>query len=430
MKTLRIAVAGLGNVGLGVLSLLRANRDVIASRTGCFLDVVAVSARDRTKDRGISFDNMKWLDHPSLLAELPEVDVVVEAIGGENDPALSLVQKALAAGKDVVTANKALLAHHGKELACAAEEAGKSLKFEAAVAGGIPLIKMLREGLAANRISGLYGILNGTCNYILTSMEASGRSFGDVLSEAQKQGYAEADPTLDIDGGDTAHKLCLLTSLVFGVSPDLPELSVQGIRRISLADIRAASELGYSIKLLGCAFQESGGEIFRFVGPAMVPLASPLSHVTGAMNAVSMMGDFIGPSFIEGKGAGAGPTASAIVADLIDLAMGRKTPVFGLPVANLQKASWANVAAWGGKFFLRVEVKDQVGVIADLAKILRDEGISIETLVQKAQAVNQPVVVLITTHDTTWGQIDLAMARVGQLGSVAGPPLVLPMLNI
>lgn len=430
MKTLRIGIAGLGNVGMGVLSLLRANRDLIASRTGCFLDVVAVSARDRTKNRGVSFEKMTWLDHPSMLADLSDVDVVVEAIGGENDPALSLVQKSLASGKDVVTANKALLAHHGKALASAAEEVGKSLKFEAAVAGGIPLIKMLREGLAANRISGLYGILNGTCNYILTSMETSRRSFETVLVEAQKQGYAEADPTLDIDGGDTAHKLCLLTSLVFGVSPDLPELSVQGIRRISLADIQAAFELGYSIKLLGCAFQEAEGKIFRFVGPSMVPLTSPLSHVSGAMNAVSMMGDFIGPSFIEGKGAGAGPTASAIVADLIDLAMGRKTPVFGLPVANLQKASWASVEAWSGKFFLRIDVKDQVGVIADLAKILRDEGISIETLVQKAQATDQPVVVLITTHDTTWGQIGLAMTRVGQLTSVANPPLILPMLNI
>lgn len=430
MRTLKIALAGLGHVGVGVLSLLSLNRDVIASRTGCFLDVVAVSARDRTKNRGFSFEKMIWFDDPLQLAALPEVDVVIEAIGGETDPALSLVRKALSSQKDVVTANKALLAHHGKELARVAEDSGRSLKFEAAVAGGIPIIKMLREGLAANKISGLCGILNGTCNYILTRMKTSGEGFESVLAEAQKLGYAEADPTLDIDGEDTAHKLSLLTSLVFGVSPDLPELRVEGIRRISLPDIRAAFELGYAIKLLGCAFQDPDGRIFRFVGPSMVPLSSSLSHVTGAMNAVSMVGDFIGPSFIEGKGAGAGPTASAIVADLIDLTMGRKTPVFGLPVENLRKASWAGIESWRGRFFLRIQVRDEVGVIADLARILRDEGISIGTLVQKAQDPGQLVSVLVTTHETTRGQVELAMTRVGHLESVSNPPLVLPMLNI
>ena len=327
-RPLAIAVAGLGTVGAGVVKLLRANADIIAARAGRPIAITAVSARERNRDRGISLSGLRWYDDPVALAADPQVDVVVECIGGSEGPARALVQAAIAAGKHVVTANKALLAVHGAALAQASEARGVALAFEAAVAGGIPAIKALREGLAANRIQRVAGILNGTCNYILTVMREQKREFAEVLAEAQKLGYAEADPSFDIDGIDAAHKLAILAALAFGRPVDFSAVHVEGIREVSALDIALAEELGYRIKLLGIARREEGGISTR-VHPCMVPISAPIARVDGVFNAVVAEGDFVGRVMMEGRGAGEGPTASAVVADVIDIARGRFTPVWG-----------------------------------------------------------------------------------------------------
>lgn len=348
MTVLKVGIAGLGHVGGGVFRLLSDHAGLVAARAGREIRVVAVSARDPRRERGISLAGIRWVEDLENLAKDPEIDVVVETMGGQGDPALSLIREALRSGKDVVTANKALLACHGLFLARLAEETGRSLKCEAAVAGGIPIIKILREGLAANRIQGISAILNGTCNYILTVMEESGRSFADVLAEAQEKGYAESDPSLDVDGGDTAHKLVLLAALAFGVEPDADGFCPRGIREITARDMETAKKQGCRIKLLGLLKEQEGGEIFRFVGPVLVPLSSPLAHVEGVRNGVEILSNPVGPIFVEGKGAGAGPTASAIVADLMDLAMGRRTPVFGVAAKALGRARWSAPQRWDG----------------------------------------------------------------------------------
>jgi len=304
---LSVAVAGLGTVGGGVLKLLRDNADIVAARAGRPIAVTAVSARDRTRDRGVSLSGLRWYDDPVALAADPAVDVVVELIGGTDGPARTLVQAALAAGKPVVTANKAMLAVHGASLAAVAEEGHVPLAFEAAVAGGIPVIKALREGLAGNRITRIAGILNGTCNYILTQMRERGREFAEVLADAQKLGYAEADPSFDIDGVDAAHKLAILAALAFGRPVAFEAVHVEGIRSVSALDIAFASELGYRIKLLGIARQTDGGIEAR-VHPCMVPQSAPIARVDGVFNAVVAEGDFVGRVMLEGRGAGAGPT--------------------------------------------------------------------------------------------------------------------------
>ncbi len=328
IRPLSVAVAGLGTVGAGVLAVLRDNADIVTARAGRPIAVTAVSARDRTRDRGIDVGGLRWYDDPVALAADPGVDVVVEVIGGSEGPARQLVEAALEAGKPVVTANKALLAVHGAELAAIAERAGVALAFEAAVAGGIPAIKAVREGLAANRIGRIAGILNGTCNYILTVMRERGREFSEVLADAQKLGYAEADPSFDVDGIDAAHKLAILAALAFGRPVAFDAVHVEGIRRVSALDIAFAGELGYRIKLLGIARRTEHGIEAR-VHPCMVPQASPIARVDGVFNAVVAEGDFVGRVMLEGRGAGAGPTASAVVADLIDIARGPRDPGLG-----------------------------------------------------------------------------------------------------
>ena len=327
-RPLSVGVVGLGTVGGGVLKMLRENADIVTARAGRPIAVTAVSARDRSKDRGFPVTGLRWYEDPVALAGDPGVDVVVELIGGSEGPARALAEAAIAAGKPLVTANKALLAVHGASLARAAEERGVALGFEAAVAGGIPVIKALREGLSGNRISAVAGILNGTCNYILTQMRERGREFADVLADAQKLGYAEADPSFDIDGVDAAHKLAILAALAFGRPVAFDDVHVEGIRRVSAVDIAFASELGYRIKLLGIARQTEAGIETR-VHPCMVPQTAPIATVDGVFNAVVAEGDFVGRVMLEGRGAGAGPTASAVVADLIDIARNRVTPVWG-----------------------------------------------------------------------------------------------------
>ncbi len=424
MGPLRVGVAGLGTVGAGVLRMLAENGDVIAARAGREIKVTAVSARARDKDRGVSLAGMNWHDDAESLAWDSQVDVVIELIGGSNGPAKALVEAAIMAGKPVVTANKALLAVHGATLAAAAEQAAVALGFEAAVAGGIPVIKALREGLAGNRISRVAGILNGTCNYILTVMREQKRDFADVLADAQALGYAEADPSFDIDGVDAAHKLAILAALAFGRPVDFAAVHIEGIRRVSALDISFAEELGYRIKLLGIARETAGGVEVR-VHPAMVPVKNFLASVDGVFNAVLAEGDFVGTILLQGRGAGAGPTASAVVADLIDIARGANIPVFGARMSALAESPAVPVQKHVGAYFLRLMVVDQPGVLADVTAILRDCNVSLESMLQHGRAPGEAVPIVLVTHETNEGAINQAIARIGKLASVLEAPALI-----
>ncbi len=418
---LKIAIAGLGTVGAGTVKLLHEQRDLLTRRAGRPIQVTAVSAKSKGKDRGVDLSAAKWFDDPVAMATEADADVVVEVIGGADGPAKRAIEAALAKGRHVVTANKALLAHHGTALAKAAEAKGVTLAFEASVAGGIPIVKALREGLAGNRIGRLYGILNGTCNYILTTMRKTGRAFGDVLAEAQKLGYAEADPSFDIDGIDAAHKLSVLTSLAFGRAVDFAGVHVEGIRHVSALDIEYAAELGYRIKLLGIARQTDHG-VEQRVHPCMVPLETPIAHVEGVFNAVVAEGDFVGQTVFEGRGAGAGPTASAVVSDLVDIARGRVTPTFGVPAGELKGEPTAPMERHVGPYYVRFMVVDQPGVVADIAAALRDERVSLEAVLQRARSPDGAVPLVLTTHDAEEAAMRRALTRIETLKSVIEPP--------
>ena len=421
---LKLGVAGLGTVGAGLLNLLRANADVIAARAGRSIEVTAVSARDRSRDRGVDVSGLRWHEDAVALAADPDVDVIVELVGGSEGPARALVEAALNAGKPVVTANKALLATHGAALASLAEARGVPLAYEAAVAGGIPAIKALREGLAGNRISRVAGILNGTCNYILTEMRVKGLPFETVLKTAQELGYAEADPAFDIDGVDAAHKLAILTALVFGKAVDLAALHIEGIRNVSALDISLAGELGYRIKLLGIATRDAAGVTAR-VHPCMVPADSPIASVDGVFNAVMAEGDAVGRVVLQGRGAGAGPTASAVVADLIDIARGRSAPVWGAASATLDATPGLPMSRHRGAYYLRLMVLDQPGVIADVTGALRDARISLESMLQRGRAPGEAVPVVLVTHECEEAQMQSALSRIAALPSVVESPAVI-----
>ena len=423
-RPLSVGLAGLGTVGGGVLEMLRKNADIVSARAGRPIAVTAVSARDRTRDRGFALDGLRWYDAPLALAHDPSVDVIVEVMGGSDGPARALVEAALSAGKPVVTANKALVAVHGAELAALSERTGSTLAFEAAVAGGIPVIKALREGLAGNRISRVAGILNGTCNYILTVMRERGREFADVLADAQKLGYAEADPAFDVDGIDAAHKLAILAALAFGRPVAFDAVHVEGIRAISAVDIAFATELGYRIKLLGIARQTEAGISAR-VHPCMVPQAAPIARVDGVFNAVVAEGDFVGRIMLEGRGAGAGPTASAVVADLIDIARGRATPVWGAGSGSLSSTPSVSMASHVGAYYLRLMVVDRPGVIADVTAALRDAGVSMGSMLQRGRSPGEAVPVVIITHETAESAMMSAIARIAGLDSVLETPALI-----
>ncbi|GAB0117050.1 homoserine dehydrogenase [Acidisoma sp. 7E03] len=423
-KPLRVGIAGLGTVGAGTLSLLRQNAALIGARAGRPVTVTAVSARDRTRDRGVSTEGLRWHEDPVALATDAQVDVMVEVIGGAEGPAAETVRAALAAGKPVVTANKALLALHGAELARMAEAQGVSLGYEAAVAGGIPAIKALREGLAANEIRTVSGILNGTCNYILTVMREQGRDFADVLADAQKLGYAEADPSFDVDGVDAAHKLAILGALAFGQPVDFSALHVEGIRRISALDIAFARELGMRIKLLGIARRDAEGVSMR-VHPAMVPEGEEIAQVDGVFNAVVAEGDFVGRVMLMGRGAGAGPTASAVVADLIDLARGRLTPIWGAEGIALKPLPNLPMTAHHGAYYLRLMVLDRPGVMAEVTAVLRDTGVSLQSMLQHGRAPGEAVPIVLVTHETREADMMQAVARMAALSSVLEPPALI-----
>lgn len=424
MKPLKVGIAGLGTVGAGVVKVLASHAELIAKRAGRPIIVTAVSARDRTRDRGVRLDGLNWHDDAVALARDPEVEVVVELIGGSDGKAKALAEAAIAAGKPLVTANKALLAVHGAALAKAAEANNVSIAYEAAVAGGIPVIKALREGLAANQVTRVEGILNGTCNYILSTMFEEGRGFAEVLADAQRLGYAEADPSFDIDGVDAAHKLAILAGLAFGARIDFAAVHVEGIRRISAQDIAFAQELGYRIKLLGIVQQSQEGISLR-VHPAMVPLAQPIARVDGVFNAVLLEGDFSGPVFLRGRGAGEGPTASAVVADLIDLARGISLPVWGVAASALVDIPIVPIENLTSAYFLRLSVVDQPGVLADVTALLRDEGISLESMLQHGRKPGEAVPIVLVTHETRESAVNAALARIAALPAVLEPPAII-----
>lgn len=418
---LRIAIAGLGTVGTATLRVLQEQADLITARCGRRILLSAVSARDRRKQRAIDVSAVRWFDEAPAMAADPEVDAVIELIGGADGVAKTVVETAIDHGKHVVTANKAMLALHGAALACRAEAGGLSLAYEAAVAGGIPAIKSVREGLAANRILRIYGVLNGTCNYILTTMRESGREFGDVLAEAQRLGYAEADPSFDIDGIDAAHKLAILTALAYGCQVDFAGVHIEGIREVSALDIAYAEELGFRIKLLGLA-RQTDGCVEQRVHPCMVRKGTPIAAVDGVYNAVVAEGDFVGTIMAEGRGAGPGPTASAVVADVIDIARGIRVPTFAIPARDLRRLPSLPMERHVGSYYIRLMVVDVPGVIADITAALRDEQISVESMVQRGRAPGEAVPVVITTHETVEANMARALARIGGLDSVLERP--------
>jgi homoserine dehydrogenase len=421
---LRIGIAGLGTVGAGVVKLLAEHGRLLSLRGGRSLKLVAVSARRKARKRDIDVSRVRWESDPMALATAPDIDVVVELIGGSSGVARRLVQTALRSGKHVVTANKALLAMHGTELATLAEKKGRILSFEAAVAGGIPIIKALREGLVGNRVGRLYGILNGTCNYILTTMRETGRDFEAVLAEAQAAGYAEADPSFDVDGIDAAHKLAVLTGAAFGAKVNFAGVHIEGIRHVSAMDIQFAEELGFRIKLLGLARETRYG-IEQRVHPCMVPLAAPIAHIEGVFNAVVVEGDFVGTTMFQGRGAGQGPTASAVVADLVDVARGREMPAFVVPAHRLADKKVSPMDRHQGAYYIRLMVQDRPGVISAVSGALAKERISLESMLQRGRSQSGEVPVVLTTHETEEAAMRRALTRIAKLGAVAEEPCVI-----
>ncbi len=431
-QPLRLGIAGLGTVGSGLVNLLKAHGERMALGTGRPLVVAGVNALNRTKKRAASVDAFKWFDDPVQLARDPSVDVFVELIGGDEGPAKQAVEAALGAGKHVVTANKALLARHGVQLAKLAEKHGVSLNFEAAVAGGIPVIKALRESLASNQIRRVYGILNGTCNYILTKMQEEHRTFDDVLKEAQDKGFAEADPTFDIGGFDTAHKLTLLTSLAFGTQVAFDQIDIEGIQGIRQADIEAADDLGYRIKLLGVALRTESG-IEQRVHPAMVPQKSSIAEVSGVTNCVAIDGDFVGNLLLIGPGAGANATASAVMSDILDIARGGLARPFIVPAEKLAPYTRAKLGQHQGAYYVRLSVFDRPGAMAGIAGRMGERSVSLESIVQRRPKGAQiginarlepgaPTPVILITHETTEEAIRGALEAIQSDGNVSESP--------
>ncbi len=430
-KPLRVGIAGLGTVGASVIRLLDRQAKELASRTGRDIAVTGVCARDRSRERGVDFGGARWFDDPLDLARSADIDVFVELIGGAEGIARAAVEAALAAGKPVVTANKALLAAHGMALAAMAEERKVALAFEASVAGGIPVVKTLREGLAGNQIVRVYGILNGTCNYILSRMELEEMSFDACLADAQKLGYAEADPTFDIGGFDTAHKLAILATLAFGAAVDPGAIHVEGIQSITLDDLKAADELGYRIKLLGVAQRTALG-IEQRVHPTMVPKSSAIARVMGVTNAVAIDADAVKELTLVGPGAGGEATASAVVADIADIARGVRSAPFGLPVASLDQSPRLPMQRHEGGYFIRLSVQDRPGAFAAIAQRMAERNISLESIMQRhaprpagAAAPGAPVPVMLITYATTETTIREALEAVVRDGFIAGAPQVI-----
>jgi homoserine dehydrogenase len=426
-KPWSVGVAGLGTVGAGLLSFLDGNPAFAPA--GGMIYVHGVSARSRSRPRPVDISNLTWFDDPVALAVSDETDLFVELIGGSDGPAKAAVEAALRASKPVVTANKALIAEHGRELAELAEEMGVPLLFEAAVMGGTPAVKMLREAMVGDEVKSVAGILNGTCNYILTEMEATGRSFADVLAEAQRLGYAEADPTMDVGGFDAAHKISILAALAFGCAPTFAAAEIEGIANVELLDIQLAKDLGYRIKLVASAEQSAAGVSVR-VHPSLAPLNHPLAQAGGALNALFIEGARIGRIFIQGPGAGAGPTAAAVAADIADVMTGASRPVFQAPAAELQPFTPVDPSKSLGRAYLRLSVKDEPGVIAAVSETLAEAGVSIESFLQKPVENAAGVPIVLTTHAVAESVLSAAIAKIAALPAVLQPPRLLRIARI
>lgn len=422
-----IGVAGLGTVGTGLLAFLAEN-PVFMPANGIAV-VTGVSARSRSRPRPFDISNLPWFDDPVALAQSDDIDMFVELIGGSDGPAKAAVEAALRARKPVVTANKALIAEHGAELAALAEDMGVPLLFEAAVMGGVPAVKIVREALVGEDIRSIAGILNGTCNYILTEMEASGRSFADVLAEAQRLGYAEADPTMDVGGFDAAHKITILAALAFGCAPNFAAAEIEGIDQVELLDIRMAKDLGYRIKLVASAERSMHGALVR-VHPTLAPLNHPLAQAGGALNALFIEGERIGRIFLQGPGAGAGPTAAAVAADIADVIAGAVRPVFQAPAETLAPFDPIDPSRMEGRAYLRFLVKDEPGVIAAVSETLAEAGVSIESFLQKPTEGTEGVPIVLTTHAVAESALTAAVERIAGLPAVLDRPRLLRIARI
>ena len=423
----RIGVAGLGTVGGGLLQFL-AERPDFAPAGGRAV-ITGVTARSRSRPRSIDISGLTWFDDPVALATSPDIDLFVELVGGSDGPAKAAVEAALKAGKPVVTANKALIAEHGAELAALAEKAGVPLLFEAAVMGGTPAVKMLREAMVGDDVTSVAGILNGTCNFILSEMEQRGASFGDVLSEAQRMGYAEADPTMDVGGFDAAHKVTILAALAFGCAPNFAAAEIEGIDQVDLLDIKLAKDLGYRIRLIASADRTADGVAVR-VHPSLVAQGHPLAETRGALNALFIEGKRIGRIFIQGPGAGSGPTAAAVAADIADVMTLPTRPVFQAPAASLKPFVAVAPTRRVGKAYLRLLVKDQPGVIAAVSETLAECGVSIDSFLQKPVEDAGGVPIVLTTHAIAESVLTDAINRIEKLPAVLERPRLLRIARI
>ncbi|WP_292045524.1 homoserine dehydrogenase [Massilia sp. UBA6681] len=431
MKPIKVGLLGIGTVGAGTFNVLQRNQEDIRRRAGRGIEITMVAARNLEKARGIVGAGVEVVGDPFAVVNHPDIDIVVELIGGYDLPR-ELVLKAIANGKHVVTANKALLALHGNEIFAAAQEKGVMVAFEAAVAGGVPIIKALREGLTANRIESVAGIINGTTNFILSEMREKGLDFATVLNQAQELGYAEADPTFDIEGVDAAHKLTIMSAIAFGIPVQFDKAYIEGISQLQARDIRYAEQLGYRIKLLGIARRthiegENGGEGIELrVHPTLIPAARLIANVEGAMNAVLVQADAVGPSLYYGKGAGAEPTASSVIADLVDVTrLATVDPYCRVPHLAFQPNEMTDVAIVPmaeitTSYYLRVYVKDQLGVMADLTRILADAGISIDAVLQKEPGDQVNLDIILLTHQTREKNIIAAIEKIEKLPAVIG----------
>ncbi|MGP6087933.1 homoserine dehydrogenase [Antarctobacter jejuensis] len=421
-QVLRLGIAGLGTVGTGVVKIVRQKAALLAERSGRSIEISAVSARTRDKDRGVTLSDYAWEDDPVALATRDDVDVFVELMGGSDGPAKAAVEAALKAGKDVVTANKAMLAHHGQALALLAEETGAVLRFEAAVAGGIPVIKALTEGLAGNDIERVMGVMNGTCNYILTRMEDAGLSYDEAFAEADGLGYLEADPQLDVGGIDAGHKLSLLSSIAFGTQVNFDAVELEGIGKVTIDDIHHAADMGFRIKLLGVA-RMTGRGLEQSMAPCLVPAGSPLGQLQGGTNMVVIEGDQVGQIVMRGAGAGEGPTASAVMGDVMDIARGLRVSTFGRPAGALVEAAPAKASA-PAPYYLRMALADKPGALAKVATALGEAGVSIHRM-RQYDHTDDSAPVLIVTHKTTRAALDQALTAMEATGVVLTVPVAL-----
>jgi len=419
---LRLGIAGLGTVGRGVVRIVQTHAEKLSLRAGRPVVITSVSAQSKTKDRGIDISGYAWEDDPVALAKRDDVDVFVEVIGGDTGPAKDATEAAIKAGKDVVTANKALLAHHGQALAEQAEAAGSVIRFEAAVAGGIPVVKALTEGLAGNDVTRVLGVMNGSCNYILTRMQDAGLSYEEVFAEADGLGYLEADPQLDVGGIDAGHKLALLSSIAFGTQVDFDAVELEGIGAVTIEDINRAADMGFKIKLLGVA-QMTGRGLEQRMSPCLVPETSPLGQLQGGTNMIVLEGDAVEQIVLRGPGAGEGPTASAVMGDVMDIARGLRIATFGQPATTLRKARAAR-ASVAAPYYLRMQLLDKPGALAKVAALLGDAGISIDRM-RQYDHVDSVAPVLIVTHKTTRTALDEALSQFGTTNVVNGTPVAI-----